>query len=301
MPRALRLALAALLLSSGGALADQALGSFYLNQDDASICANPAVNPCTVSAAGVLAAVDAGGYNSATVEIVSNPGANVISFETCDDLSLAACSANSTWVLTPGLVTTSTGLAQAVTTTSNAGPAMFAQGKAGRFMRWRVSTYVSGAVTILGNLHVAPRQVIGGTQSLGPTNAGNIGNVGMIPYNTGQTFVSGTSGNVANAVATATCPAVAAKTNFLTSFDITATGATAGSVVTPTITGVLGGTRSLTLAAPAGATTMATPIMASYANAPLQGAGVNTAITLTLPALGVGATNATVNVACILQ
>lgn len=115
------------------------------------------------------------------------------------------------------------------------------------------------------------------------------------PYSSAQTAVSASSGNVANASAVASLGAVAAKTNFLTGFDITATGSTAGSVVLATITGLLGGTRTMVFAAPTGALLMGQPLALTF-NPPLQASAVNTAITLTLPALGTGNTNASVNV-----
>lgn len=55
---------------------------------------------------------------------------------------------------------------------------------------------------------------------LGPGSA-SICAVGSAPYLANQTPVAASSGNVANAVATATLPAVAGKTNFLSGFEIT--------------------------------------------------------------------------------
>ena len=101
------------------------------------------------------------------------------------------------------------------------------------------------------------------------------------------------SGNVANSSAIATIPAVAAKTTFITGFEITGAGATAGVVVLATITGLLGGTASYAVAAPAGAMIGLTPMTVVF-NPPLPASAVNTAIVLTLPALGLGNTNAAV-------
>ena len=119
-------------------------------------------------------------------------------------------------------------------------------------------------------------------------------------YMPGQTFVSASSGNQANATAAATCAAVVGKTNYLTGYDIEAAGATAAAVVNPTITGLLGGTRTMTFAAPLGAVVAAQPLMQTF-NPPLQGSAVNTAISVSMPALGAGATNATVNAQCFYQ
>ena len=111
----------------------------------------------------------------------------------------------------------------------------------------------------------------------------------------GVASVAGSSGNVANAAATATIAAVAGKTNSLSGFDITSSGAIAGSVVTATITGLLGGTQSLTIAVAAGVTVGNAPIVAIF-NPPHPASAANTAITLSVPALGAGNTNSTANV-----
>jgi hypothetical protein len=105
--------------------------------------------------------------------------------------------------------------------------------------------------------------------------------------------VSAASGNVANAAATATLAAQAGHTNYVTGVQITGAGATAASVVTATITGLVGGTASYTVAAPAGVTTGFVPIIITF-NPPVPASAVNTAIAVSLPALGSGNTNAAV-------
>ena len=104
---------------------------------------------------------------------------------------------------------------------------------------------------------------------------------------------SAASGNVANASAVATIAAVAGKTNFLSGLTITAGGAVAAALVNATVTGLAGGTATYTFAAPAGATAGATPMALTF-NPALPASAVNTAIVLTLPALGAGNTNAAV-------
>lgn len=104
--------------------------------------------------------------------------------------------------------------------------------------------------------------------------------------------ITGSSGNVANANAVATLAAVAAKTTYITGFVLTAAGATAAGVVTATVTGVITGTMSFTFAVPAGATVGATPLVVNFP-VPIPASAVNTAIVVTLPALGSGNTNAT--------
>ncbi len=110
----------------------------------------------------------------------------------------------------------------------------------------------------------------------------------------GSTVVTASSGNVANAAAAASLPAPgAAVLNYATGFVITAGGATAGSLVLATLAGVLGGTMTFAIAIPAGATLGAQPLVVSFPT-PIPASALNTAITLTLPAAGVGNTNAAV-------
>lgn len=111
----------------------------------------------------------------------------------------------------------------------------------------------------------------------------------------GGTAVAGTSGNVANASAAASLTAAASKTNYVTGVDISFAGATAASVVTATLTGLLGGTQSYSIAVPAGAAVQGTPLTLRF-TPPHPASAANTAITITLPALGAGNTNAAVNI-----
>jgi hypothetical protein len=101
--------------------------------------------------------------------------------------------------------------------------------------------------------------------------------------------VTNGSGNVANAVATATLAAAAGKTTY-----ISGAGATAAGVVNPTITGVIGGTKTYTQTVVAGAT-LANPILDVQFCPPIPASAVNTAIAVSCPALGAGNTNNTVN------
>ena len=101
------------------------------------------------------------------------------------------------------------------------------------------------------------------------------------------------SGNVANATAAATIPAVAGRLTYLTGLEVTGAGATAGSVVLLTVTGIQGGTATYAIAVPTGATVGLTPLTISFAP-PVPASAVNTAIVVSLPALGAGNTNACV-------
>lgn len=107
------------------------------------------------------------------------------------------------------------------------------------------------------------------------------------------TIVTASSGNQSNANAVAALPAVAAVLNYVTGIIVTASGATAGADVSVTLVGVVGGTMTFTFTAPLGAAVGAYPLVIDFPN-PIPATAVNTAITLTLPALGTGNTNAAV-------
>lgn len=107
--------------------------------------------------------------------------------------------------------------------------------------------------------------------------------------------VGATSGNVAAAIATASLPVVAGRTTYLTSFDLTGSGATAGAAVIVTITGLAIGTQSYIYTAATGATVGNTPLSIQFPN-PLPASAVNTPIVITCPSLGAGNTNNVVNI-----
>lgn len=103
--------------------------------------------------------------------------------------------------------------------------------------------------------------------------------------------IAGATG-VAGAIA-ATLAAVSAKTNYLAGFEITGSGATAASVITVTVTGLLGGTRSYKITVPAGVTAAVAPLIVAF-DPPLPGSAVNTAIAVNVPSFGAGNTDAAV-------
>jgi hypothetical protein len=119
----------------------------------------------------------------------------------------------------------------------------------------------------------------------------NGGSVAGLPA--GATPLNATSGNQANANAVATLAAAAGKTTYITGFEATSSGATIGAVVLLAISGLLGGTVSYVFAAPAGVLLEATPLIVPFSQ-PLPASAANTAIVVTLPALGAGNTNAIV-------
>jgi hypothetical protein len=115
----------------------------------------------------------------------------------------------------------------------------------------------------------------------------------MSQYPSGSLPKSASSGNVANASAVATIAAPANGRNYVTGFIVTATGATAASIVLITLTGLAGGTMTFVYAVPAGVLVGAQPYVVPFSSA-LPASADGTAVTLTLPALGTGNTNAAV-------
>lgn len=111
-------------------------------------------------------------------------------------------------------------------------------------------------------------------------------------YGSHQTPLIAGSGNVANGSVAATLTGTATTTVYISGFEMTASGATAGLPVTCTVAGLLGGTRSYTFVYPAGVLVAALPLVVAY-NPPLPASAVNTAIVATCPASGAGGTNAT--------
>lgn len=111
-------------------------------------------------------------------------------------------------------------------------------------------------------------------------------------YPSSATPVTASSGNVANAVCSATLPAVTGKTNYISGFEMTASGATLGSAVTLTVTGTISGTLSYTFVAPTGILLLSTPLIVQF-NPPIPASSTNRAIVVSCPALGTGNTNAT--------
>jgi hypothetical protein len=125
-----------------------------------------------------------------------------------------------------------------------------------------------------------------GSNVIGSTNSISDYPVGAVPVNN-------SSGNQANAVAAATLPAVAAKTTYLTGFEVTGTGATGVLIVTITVTGSAL-IASYTYVFVAGATTPNQPVAFEFTK-PIPAGAVNTTIVVSCPASGAGGTNNVVN------
>lgn len=112
-----------------------------------------------------------------------------------------------------------------------------------------------------------------------------------VPYPSGVTPLNSSSGNKSNQAATASLPATAGKTNFVTGFEITSGGAVTALLAVATLTGLVGGQLDYVIGVLAGAVLLNQPLVVVF-NPPLPASGVNVAINLTVPALGIGNTNA---------
>lgn len=106
--------------------------------------------------------------------------------------------------------------------------------------------------------------------------------------------LAASSGNVANAVAAATLVGAANKTTYISGFEISGSGATAGLPVVVTVTGVLGGPLSYVYTAEAGALVGNKPLVVEFCP-PLPASAPATNIVVSCPALGAGNTNNSAN------
>lgn len=106
-----------------------------------------------------------------------------------------------------------------------------------------------------------------------------------------ENSATGSTGIVA-----ATLPAVQGKQTFLCGFSIQSNNPTAGIVVNPTVTGLAGGAMTFVYSALAAAATVQPPAPLNVTFTPcIQSSAQNTAVVVTLPALGAGTTSAAVN------
>lgn len=156
---------------------------------------------------------------------------------------------------------------------------------------------VSGTVTKALSVDSSGRPVVAGAGTAG-TPAGGVLTVQgaasgtALPVSVAPvgTDVTASVTGAASAI-TATLPAAAGKTTYITGFEVTGGGATAASVVAVTVTGTVTGTLSYRIAVPAGATAGITPLVVEFTR-PIPASAANTAITVNVPSLGAGNTDA---------
>ncbi|WP_027554547.1 hypothetical protein [Bradyrhizobium sp. Cp5.3] len=114
-------------------------------------------------------------------------------------------------------------------------------------------------------------------------------------YSNSRPAVAASSGNVANAVATATLPAAAGLVTHIGGFSVHGLGATSQTTVQVTVSGLVGVTLTYPLfIAASSATAPFTPIVISF-DPPLPASTGNTAIVVSCPALGAGNTSVVAN------
>lgn len=135
--------------------------------------------------------------------------------------------------------------------------------------------------------------------------SGTTGDTAALPIFTSPSVALQTyAGASATTAATAGAPALAAvagKTNFVTGFSISGSGATGASTIAITLTGLLGGTQTFYLSIPAiGSTPAIVPFIVNF-NPPLPASAVNTAITLNVPSFGAGNITVAANIYGFVQ
>jgi hypothetical protein len=120
----------------------------------------------------------------------------------------------------------------------------------------------------------------------------------QVPRNSGTVPgipISAASGNVAASTATATLAAGGVnRFTYICGFAAAGGGATAASTVNLTITNIVLGTMTFNFGANAGAGVPTTPLSVQF-NPCLPANAANTAIVVSMPSLGTGNTNASVN------
>ena len=106
------------------------------------------------------------------------------------------------------------------------------------------------------------------------------------------TVVSKSASNTTSGTLAATLANDGANFWYVSGFEITIGGATAGSIIAATLAGVQGGTITYNLAVPTGVTTGL--VFSREFNSVLAGVSQSTDITLALPATGAGSTGASI-------
>jgi hypothetical protein len=120
---------------------------------------------------------------------------------------------------------------------------------------------------------------------------GNCYHPGSLPGTAIQ--LTSSSGNVANATATATLAGTSGKTTYIQGFTVSGSGSTLGLPVTVTVTGTVSGTLHFTYTAGIGVLVGNQPLIINFPIS-IAASAQNTSIVVSCPALGSGNTNNTV-------
>jgi hypothetical protein len=119
--------------------------------------------------------------------------------------------------------------------------------------------------------------------------------VKSIAVTSSATWTAASTSGAASAI-NASLSAAANKLTYVTGFQVTGLGATAGSTIFPYLSGVAGGSTYFAFTVPTGATVAASPLVIQFAT-PMPASATNTNITLNVPSFGAGNTTA----ACSIQ
>jgi hypothetical protein len=157
-------------------------------------------------------------------------------------------------------------------------------------VRARVSGYSAGTVTVTAHAipttdasRVVNNNPYGKNVTAGDTPlAADSGGALRVSLQAQQTPVTGSAAVAVNTSNSASLSAVASKTNYITGFSVTTQGGSAAAGGAVTITGIITGTLTFEVGAAAG-----NPVQV-YVQfpSPIPASAANTAITLTVPALG---------------
>lgn len=150
-----------------------------------------AIPSTSVTSAATIFTQDMTGYESISVQVTSAGSGCTITYETSDD--------NTNWVSTNGLNSASGSAGSTATNSTAVGLIRFP--RTGRYFRARVSTYGSGTVTVVGNLHKNPQPLTNRVTVDGPTT-----NTGTISSVFPASFYARSTNPTANSNATAVLP-----------------------------------------------------------------------------------------------
>lgn len=148
----------------------------------------------SATSAATLFTTDMGDAESISVQVTSAGTSCTITYETSDD--------KTNWLSTTGVASTTAGSAPSATSTT---AILITFPRRGRYFRARVSTYGSGTVSVVGNLHRAPA-VIPSITSVTATGSGTYTVGGVAAH---DAVISGSPVRTAGRALTANYTAVA--------------------------------------------------------------------------------------------
>lgn len=119
---------------------------------------------------------------------------------------------------------------------------------------------------------------------------GTVSTAKLSDYPNNATPLQASTGNLANTIGTATLVSAVGRTAFITGFEVTGSGATAGLPVIVTVAGLLGGTASFIYTFALGVLVGNNPLIVQFPSA-LPASGTNINIVVSCPASGAGGTN----------